>query len=63
MSLSRTGVASTATNLIAIKTKKVVDKITFGVKDGEYRGECAMNPPRVRLDYYNWLRDRKLVYD
>ena len=39
------------------KAKKIAEKIIFGAKEGENRGDKPMNPPRVRLDYYNWLRD------
>ena len=37
--------------------KRIAGKISFGIKEGEYRGDNAMNPPRVRVDHYNWLRD------
>ena len=31
----------------APKAKKIEEKIVFGVKGDEYRGENPMNPPRV----------------
>ena len=40
--------------------KKVPTKVYFGVdptKPGEYRGELPMNPPKIRVDSYFWLRD------
>jgi protease II len=42
------------------RAKKIEDRIYFGVnpKDPEEdRGPNAMNPPKSRVDYYNWLRD------
>ena len=42
------------------KAKKVAENIYFGVNpedEEEFRGNHAMNPPKVRQDFYNWLRD------
>ena len=42
------------------RAKKVEDRIYFGInpKDPEEdRGPNAMDPPKSRPDYYNWLRD------
>jgi oligopeptidase B len=40
-----------------VRAKRLPEKITFGVNGEENRGKNPMNPPRVRIDYYNWLRD------
>ena len=40
--------------------KKIPTKVYFGVdpnKPDEYRGDHAMNPPKIRIDSYFWLRD------
>jgi hypothetical protein len=42
-------------NLVPIKAKKIPSKITFGVNGDEYRGENAMDPPRVCNNNYNYL--------
>ena len=44
----------------APRAKKISDLIYFGInpKDpGEDRGPNPMDPPKSRVDYYNWLRD------
>ena len=49
---------SNANSVKLIKAKKVPHQIKFGyVGDDEDRGENPMNPPRVRIDHYHWLRD------
>ncbi len=40
--------------------KKLKEKVYFGINpkdEEEFRGENAMNPPKVREDLYYWLRD------
>ena len=44
-------------NIMSCLAKKLAGKISFGIKEGEYRGDNAMNPPRIRVDHYSWLRD------
>lgn len=37
--------------------KKVKHEIVFGYHPSQYRGDNVMNPPKKRIDYYQWLRD------
>jgi hypothetical protein len=37
--------------------KKVLEKIHFGFKKEQFRGDNPINPPVFRDDYYQWLRD------
>ena len=49
---------SNANSVKLVKAKKIPHEIKFGyIGDEEDRGENPMNPPRVRVDQYHWLRD------
>ena len=46
-----------ATTAIPPAARKCDGKVTFGVFEGQDRGEGAMDPPIVHDDPYHWLRD------
>jgi hypothetical protein len=51
---------SSSTNSIVklVKAKRIPHEVKFGYcGDDEDRGDNLMIPPRIRLDYYHWLRD------